>query len=456
MAGTRLLRPLALLALVECLLIVSAVMAGWSLLEPYDFDSALMVAARGVVLCACVALMMYALGLYSWHIASTGSDMLVRVAMAFLLAGALFAIVVYLFEVMRLPARTLAVAILVSIAGVIALRVLFLRLTDLAELKSRILVLGAGAQAKRLAELEKTSVGGRFKIVRFLALEEKTPEVPTSRTLRFPKDLAAFARRHRISELVLALDERRGAMPLDSLIAARLAGIAISDYQAFREKAEQRIDVDALRPSWFYETAGFRNSGLDRFLKRVFDLVLSLALLVFTLPLLVATAIAIRLESPGPVFYRQQRIGLGGRPFVLIKFRSMREDAERDGAPQWARESDPRVTRVGGLIRKTRIDEIPQILNVLRGDMSFVGPRPERPEFVEKLARDIPFYLERHAVRPGITGWAQLNYPYGASVEDAREKLRYDLFYIKYFSIVFDLSIALQTVRVILWSDGAR
>ncbi|HEY8351792.1 MAG TPA: exopolysaccharide biosynthesis polyprenyl glycosylphosphotransferase, partial [Sphingomonadales bacterium] len=201
---------------------------------------------------------------------------------------------------------------------------------------------------------------------------------------------------------------------------------------------------------------GFGRSGrFDLFLKRLFDVTTSLLLLLLTLPILIVTAIAIKVTSPGPVFYRQERVGQGGRTFMVLKFRSMRTDAERNG-PQWAQANDDRVTPVGRLIRTARIDEIPQIFNVLKGDMSFVGPRPERPVFVEQLAKEIPFYLERHRVKPGITGWAQINYPYGASVEDARHKLQYDLYYIKNYSIFLDFLVLIQTLRVVLWPEGAR
>lgn len=448
--------PLALLALFECAIVMAVILAAWTLVEPFGIGSLPIFALRALVFCACLGLMMFALGLYNWNAPASYSDMLVRIAASFLLAGALFSIIVYMLDIVRLPARTLALGMLVSIPAIFALRIAVLRLTRLAELKARLLVFGTGMCAARIAELEKRALGSRFVVTRFVDIEDLPQKVVKSRICKLPKDLVAFARRHNISEIVLALEERRGTMPLQPLIAARLAGIEVTDYQAFLEKTEQRIDLAVLRPSWFYETAGFRNSRVDRLLKRLFDIVVSAILLVFTLPLLIITAIAVKLESPGPVFYRQVRTGLGGEPFVLIKFRSMREDAETGGSPQWAREGDPRVTRVGALIRKSRVDEIPQVLNVLRGDMSFVGPRPERPEFVAMLAADIPFYLERHAVRPGITGWAQLNYPYGASVEDAKQKLRYDLYYIKNFSIMFDISIALQTLRVIFWQDGAR
>jgi exopolysaccharide biosynthesis polyprenyl glycosylphosphotransferase len=193
-----------------------------------------------------------------------------------------------------------------------------------------------------------------------------------------------------------------------------------------------------------------------RVCKRGFDIATSLALLLLTLPVLLLASLLVVLESPGPILYRQQRVGLGGRPFVLLKLRSMRADAEKDGAPRWAQTRDPRVTKVGRLIRRTRIDELPQLWNVLQGDMSFVGPRPERPAFVDDFCQQIPFYAERHCVKPGITGWAQTNYPYGASLEDARNKLSYDLYYAKNHGLFLDLIILLQTIRVILWADGSR
>jgi len=216
------------------------------------------------------------------------------------------------------------------------------------------------------------------------------------------------------------------------------------------------VDPDALQPSWLIFSDGFRDSALAKLSKRCFDIVFSLALLLFTLPLMLLTAAAIVLDSKGPVFYRQERVGLNGRPFPVIKFRSMCADAEKDGAPQWAARRDARVTRVGVLIRKLRIDELPQLFNVLRGEMSLVGPRPERPGFVEEFTRQIPFYAERHCVKPGITGWAQVNYPYGASLDDARNKFAYDLYYVKNRGMFLDLIVVFQTVRVILLADGAR
>jgi sugar transferase (PEP-CTERM system associated) len=270
-----------------------------------------------------------------------------------------------------------------------------------------------------------------------------------------PDALTELGYRFGASEIVVAADDRRG-LPVRQLLHCKLAGIKVTDFLDFWERETRTVDLEALRPSWLFYSDGFRSGPVDEFLKRSFDVVVSLGLLFLTLPLLVITACLIRLESPGPVLYRQPRVGLQGRVFTILKFRSMRADAETDGRPRWTAEGDPRITRVGAIIRKLRIDELAQILNVLRGDMSFIGPRPERPFFVAGLAQAIPYYDERHCVRPGITGWAQINYPYGASTDDARRKLAYDLYYVKNRSIFLDLLILLQTARVIFWNHGAR
>jgi sugar transferase (PEP-CTERM system associated) len=244
-------------------------------------------------------------------------------------------------------------------------------------------------------------------------------------------------------------------LPAEALLTYRTRGIRVMDDVEFREQQLGRIDIDHITPARLAFADGFRTGVLSAVLRRCVDIVASLALLLLTLPLMLLTAVAIRLEGRGPVFYRQQRVGLHGRVFTLLKFRSMRVDAEQ-GRPLWAAQNDPRITRVGNFIRATRIDELPQIICVLRGEMSFVGPRPERPHFVEHLAQVIPFYRHRSAVKPGITGWAQVNFPYGASVEDAREKLSYDLYYVKNRSLFLDLLILISTVRVILFQEGAR
>jgi sugar transferase (PEP-CTERM system associated) len=268
-------------------------------------------------------------------------------------------------------------------------------------------------------------------------------------------DVSLLVLRHQIDRVVVSVSDRRGHLPIRELLRAKLSGVRIEDAATTYERISGKILTDGLAPSWLIFSDGFQASRGTRVVKRLIDIVLATIGLVVASPLMLLTAIAVWLDSPGPVLYRQLRVGEHDRLFTLCKFRSMRSDAER-GRPIWATTNDSRVTRVGRFIRRTRLDELPQLLNVLRGDMSFVGPRPERPYFVQQLAADIPFYAERHAVKPGVTGWAQVKYRYGSSVEDAMEKLRYDLYYIKHLSIGFDLTIVVDTVKVILCGKGAQ
>src|SRR5215472_183322 len=325
-------------------------------------------------------------------------------------------------------------------------------------LKRRVLVLGSGIQATRIAELVNTGQNHNFVPVSFIDLPVANAD-PRLESLDLstaePDRLMEMGFRLGASEIVVAADERRG-LPVRQLLHCKLAGIKVTDFLDFWERETRTVDLDALKPSWLFYSDGFRSGPVDEFLKRAFDITVSLGLLILTLPLLVLTACVIKFESPGPVLYHQERVGLHGRVFTILKFRSMQVDAETDGRPRWAAKGDPRITRVGAIIRKLRIDELAQILNVLRGDMSFVGPRPERPFFVAELTKTLPYYAERHWVRPGITGWAQINFPYGASTEDARRKLTYDLYYIKNRSFFLDVLILLQTFRVIFWNQGAR
>ena len=246
-------------------------------------------------------------------------------------------------------------------------------------------------------------------------------------------------------------------MPVDALLRLKTTGVHVTDISDFLERETGRIDLDTVRPSWLIFSDGFSSGRhLSTIVKRGFDLLVSGLLLTISAPIILITAILVKIDSPGPAFYRQTRVGRYGTTFEILKLRSMREDAEAGGAAIWAQKGDPRVTRVGRIIRLIRVDELPQMWTVLKGDMSFVGPRPERPEFVAELERQLPYYAERHMVKPGITGWAQINYPYGASLEDARNKLEYDLYYTKNYSPFLDLLIILQTLRVLLWAEGAR
>ena len=330
-----------------------------------------------------------------------------------------------------------------GLAAMIIVRILLKDVLGGEKFKRRVMVLGAGARARRIEALAAQS-GAGFAVVGCVDLGEG-PGLPA-------RLLAMGA-----GEVVLAIEERRNALPLNDLLRIKTTGVQVHDFSTFLERETGRVDLDSLNPSWLIFSDGFsagrRASGIA---KRLFDIAASLALLALTLPLIALTALAVVLESKGPAFFRQRRVGLYGVPFDLLKLRSMRLDAEVGGKAVWAQKDDPRVTRVGRIIRKLRIDELPQAWSVLKGEMSFVGPRPERPQFVADLEARLPYYAERHVVKPGITGWAQINYPYGASVEDAREKLEFDLYYAKNYTPFLDLLILLQTARVVIWPEGAR
>lgn len=329
-------------------------------------------------------------------------------------------------------------------------------------MKRRIFVLGAGTRAAAVRQMafhgsnQTFIVAGTFDPGVSIDRRENRDSYQTvTDTEVGAADWVDVVRRAHASEIVVALEDRRG-LPVSQLLRCKIDGIQVIDYQTFCERETCRLDLDELRPSWLIFGSGFtRGIGTD-LLKRSFDILVSSIFLALTLPFTLIAALLIKLESRGPILYRQERVGLHGRPFMVLKLRSMRQDAETGGSPQWAQVRDPRVTRVGAVIRKTRIDELPQLINVLRGNMSFVGPRPERPFFVDQLGREIPFYRERHCVKPGITGWAQINYPYGASLEDSRQKLSYDLYYAKNHGLFLDFIIILSTVRVILMQQGAR
>jgi sugar transferase (PEP-CTERM system associated) len=288
-------------------------------------------------------------------------------------------------------------------------------------------------------------------------MQDEELHIPASSVLPQMGSLMSLATRYRVQEIIIAIQERRGGcFPIQDLLECKLNGIKVTDSAAFFERERGQIRVNSLYPSWLVFGGGFDQSLLRTGIKRIFDLVASGVLLVATLPIMIITAVCILLEDGAPIFYRQERVGKSGKTFMVLKFRSMRNDAEKGGKPQWASTDDPRITGVGRIIRKLRIDELPQIFNVLNGDMSFVGPRPERPYFVNQLCAEIPFYNVRHSIKPGITGWAQVRYRYGASVEDAIEKLQYDLYYVKNHSLFLDAIILIDTIEVVVLGKGGR
>ena len=324
------------------------------------------------------------------------------------------------------------------------------------QFRRRILVLGAGPRAARLRVLANEP-GSGLTITGYVAMADGETAIADAVPRHAVANLADHAVALGAGEVVLAMEERRNSLPLADLLRVKTTGVHVNDIASFLERETGRVDLATTNPSFLIFSDGFSaGQRIGKVSKRLFDIFASLAVLVIGLPLIVIAGIAVRLDSKGPIFYRQSRVGLFGEPYDIVKIRSMRTDAEAAGKAVWASENDPRITRVGNIIRKLRIDELPQTWCVLKGEMSFVGPRPERPSFVEELTEELPFYAERHMVKPGLTGWAQINYPYGASVEDARVKLEYDLYYAKNYSPFLDLLILLQTVRVVLWPEGAR
>lgn len=405
-------------------------------------------------------LSMTATGLYNSRQRSHLAGLLARVA-ASVLGGTLFvAVIFYLVPVLHIGRGTLLLSAIFAFAGAVIVRTVFELVIDESLFKRRVLVYGAGQRAASIARLRRRSDRRGFSVIGYVPAEGDDPAagVPAESRIESGRDLLKLCTAERADEIVVAMDDRRAGFPMDELLECRLEGVEIVELVTFLERETGKVRLDILNPSWMIFSEGFRQGRVHTSLERVFDVIASLTLLLVAAPLMLLTMIAIKVtEGPrASIFYRQVRVGQYGKPFKLLKFRSMREDAERDGKAQWAKKNDARVTRIGGFIRTTRIDELPQIINVLRGEMSFVGPRPERPEFVEQLNERIPYYRERHSIKPGITGWAQLCYPYGSSELDAIEKLQYDLFYVKNHSLLFYLAILVQTVEVIVWRKGAR
>jgi sugar transferase (PEP-CTERM system associated) len=350
---------------------------------------------------------------------------------------------------------TLAYSMALAVVLMIGNRLILGMFLGTSAFRRRVLVLGAGERAARLRLLGERPESG-FAIVGYIAMSDGVPVIEEAIPRGAISNLTRYVENLGVSEVVLALEERRNALPLKDLLRVKTTGVHVNEFSSFLERETGRVDLDTVNPSWLIFSDGFSSGrAISGAAKRLFDITVSLILLVVSAPVILLFALLVKIDSRGPAFYRQPRVGRFGEPFDVIKLRSMRVDAEAAGA-QWASKDDPRVTRMGRFIRKVRIDELPQAWTVLKGEMSFVGPRPERPEFVADLEQQLRYYAERHMVKPGITGWAQINYPYGASIEDSRHKLEYDLYYAKNYTLFLDFLIILQTLRVILWSEGAR
>jgi sugar transferase (PEP-CTERM system associated) len=407
-----------------------------------------------------VWLTMFAVGAYHRDYVLKRAEVVVRMIVGFAVSFAVLTALFYTVPALSIWRSIVVIALAAALLGVIVVRAWAPRLLDLGLLKRRLVVIGVGAQAAKIQALEEGGSGLGFVCLGYVEAGDEAVEVAAERVLAGVNSgvnsLVDSLKAQRVDEVVVAVRDRRRSLPQRALVDCRLAGMSVVDYGTFFAEETGQIDLEALQPSWFLYSEGFSGIRSYKPLKRVIDVVAALGLLIVSLPVSLLAAIAILVEGGGPVLHRQERVGLGGQPFVLWKFRSMGPDAERDGGPQWATPDDPRITAIGSWLRRTRIDEIPQLVNVLKGDMSFVGPRPERPHFVTQHTDELPFYGDRHALKPGLTGWAQLNYPYGASPEDARKKLQYDLYYVKFCSFVLDMIIILQTARVIIWPHSMR
>ncbi len=383
---------------------------------------------------------------------------LARMVVSMLLASVILIVIFYVIPATTLGRGVSSLAVLLSFACVVTLRQVFFHTIDGNFFVSKVLVFGTGKRAADLlAYSEDADNRSSYRIMGFISTPSQAHIIPQEKIIGLDKCLLAQARKLDVNEIILALDDRRKEYPTQHLLECKMNGITITDPVSFLEREQGKVNLKMMNPSWMIYSDGFTTSKLKDFLARAFDIVSSLSILILMSPVLLITALLIFLEGGmrEPVFYRQTRVGKNGKLFDLLKFRSMSVNAEVNGA-QWALVNDARVTRVGSIIRKFRIDELPQILNILNGDMRLVGPRPERPEFVSKLSESIDMYNQRHAVKPGLAGWAQLKYPYGASEEDAYEKLQYDLFYIKNSNLVMDFFILIQTLEVVIFGKGAR
>jgi sugar transferase (PEP-CTERM system associated) len=413
-----------------------------------------------VTLATCVCLLvLYFYDLYDYTVMGNRRELLLRMIQALGIAWMLLALLFYFAPPLMIGRGTSVYSVAIVLVLLLGWRVLIHLLTGHPEIGEKVLIVGAGQAAIDTAEAVLKRRDAGYRLVGFVTedYESVKTKLPEARVLGTTDDLEEIVRGERVDRIVIAVRERRGTFPTETLLRMSLAGdVSIEECTSFYERVTGQVHLDMLRPSWLIFAGRGRDTRLKTVFREAVHRLLALFGLLLSLPIAAVTALLIKLDSKGPIFYRQERLGKNGRKFEVIKFRSMRTDAEANGQPVWATAADDRATRVGRVIRLIRVDEIPQFWNIIKGEMSFVGPRPERPHFVQQLAREVPFYEHRHLVAPGLTGWAQIKYPYGASVEDARQKLQFDLYYIKNQSLALDLVIVFETVKTVLFGRGAR
>jgi sugar transferase (PEP-CTERM system associated) len=411
----------------------------------------------GVVTFFCLAAF-YLFDLYDFVVMHDRRELLLRLVQALGLAWIALAASFYFYPGLRLGPSISVMALLLALALMVAWRLMIHWILGHPDFGERILIVGSGDAAIEVAREVLSRPDAGYRVVGFVGTDSELlgKSLINPRVIGLTDELGDIVSREKIDRIVVAMGERRGQFPTDKLLQLSLTGrVSIEEGAAFYERVTSRVSLGMMRPSWLIFTGPGRQKRFASLARMLVHRLAALIGFLLSLPIIIVTAILIKLDSRGPIFYKQERVGKNGRTFVLMKFRSMRVDAEKEG-PVWASKGDDRTTRVGRIIRKIRVDEIPQFWNILKGEMNFVGPRPERPHFVAQLAEEIPYYEQRHLIAPGLTGWAQIKYPYGASIEDARQKLQYDLFYIKNHGLVFDAIILFETVKIILFGRGAQ
>ena len=459
--SSRSARAMRILWLIELAVLLMAVSAAVWLRFIGDEENRQIFVQSAPLRTALVALMitvaMAAFGLYQAHSRYNRADLFLRLVLSFAFGGVALLVLYYVVPLTYIGRGVLVIALALGLLGILLVRLSAQRLLGAEAFKRRVLVYGAGQTADLVNQrLRRASDRQAFFVAGFLPVPGQAVCVARNLLVESNCSLPELVELLGIHEVVVAPDERRGGLPMEEMLTCTQRGINVIDLPAFFEREAGLLKLGIIEPSTLVFSGGFDHSLPRRLSKRFFDLVAAGALLLVAWPVMLLAALCVWLESGAPILYRQARVGEGGRSFDLVKFRSMRVDAEGDGVARWASTNDDRTTRVGRFIRATRLDELPQLFNVLRGDMSFVGPRPERPQFVDQFNEQIRYYAVRHSVKPGLTGWAQLRYPYGASLRDAEEKLKCDLFYVKHQGLVLDLMILLQTVEVVMFRRGAR
>jgi sugar transferase (PEP-CTERM system associated) len=459
--GSLSLRRVALVLVEHVLIVLSVVVAAMARLGAPGVPGETMGpwVIRAMIVAAVLQVCLHYGDLYDLRTLTDRRDLLTGLLRSLGAASVILAVLYYWLPGLVIGRGVFALACIMIIALVAGWRIVFEWLSLRGQPTERLLIVGTGAAAVTLARelFERRSELG-VELVGFVDPDPRRVGAPVLNpsVIGAVSDIPSIVRSRRVDRVVVSLADARGKLNMDELLAMKLnQGVRFDHLASVYEQYTGKIAVENLRPSWMIFSDGFRKSVTLEVVKRLSDIALALVGLTLAMPAMLLVAIALRVSSPGPVLYSQRRVGRDGVPFTIHKFRSMRVDAEATSGAVWSIANDPRVTPTGRFLRRTRLDELPQLWNVLRGDMSFVGPRPERPEFIEELSRQIPFYGQRHVIRPGLTGWAQVRHRYGSSVDDSQEKLQYDLFYIKHMSIPFDIYIVLETVKTVLVRGGS-